>query len=257
MVRELTDDKTLEKQRRKAIQIEHARSASQGAKQLKIADKICNIRDIAERPSSNWPVQRRREYLQWAKQVVDGCRGVNHDLDAAFDDALAHASHLVEADGMTNQHLVPLPPEKIVPMPELFWHPSTLHGQAHVTRVMVHASRLVAATGQREQGARLWAAVFLHDIARRHDGVCHRHGADAARRLRKEPSLRQRLTEAGLTAADYPAIEAAITAHCSPKEVTRDHEHWPLIALLKDADALDRVRLGDLAILNIYGIQSR
>jgi len=134
----------------------------------------------------------------------------------------------------------------MVPLPEIFWHRSTLHGQAHVTRVMVHAIRLVEATGQHEQGPRLWAAVFLHDIARLHDGVCHRHGADAAQRLRDEPALQRRLAEAGLVEADYPAIEAAVTAHCAPKEVSPDHPHWPLVALLKDADGLDRVRLGDL-----------
>lgn len=76
---------------------------------------------------------------------------------------------------------------------------------------MIHASRLVAATGQWEQAARLWAAVFLHDIARTHDGVCHRHGADAAQRLRDEPALRARLAEMGLGVADYPAIEAAVS----------------------------------------------
>ena len=37
-----------------------------------------------------------------------------------------------------------------------------------------------------------------------------------------------------------------MTAHSAPKEVSRDHHYWPLIALLKDADGLDRVRLGDL-----------
>lgn len=58
--------------------------------------------------------------------------------------------------------------------------------------------------------------------------------------------MQQRLAEAGLVEADYPAIEAAVTAHSAPKEVSRDHQHWPLIALLKDADGLDRVRLGDL-----------
>lgn len=142
--------------------------------------------------------------------------------------------------------LVPLPSAVIVPMPDIFWHPSDLHGQAHVTRVMIHAARLVAATGQWEQSARLWGAVFLHDIARRHDGVCHRHGADAARRLREEPALQHRLGVAGLTPGDYPAIEAAVTAHSAPKDVDRSHPHWPLIALLKDADGLDRVRLGDL-----------
>jgi hypothetical protein len=135
---------------------------------------------------------------------------------------------------------------RFVPTPDLFWHPSTLHGQAHVARVMVHAIRLVEATGQHALAPRLWAAVFLHDLARRHDGTCHRHGGDAARRLREEPALQARLAEAGLTPADYPAIEAAVTAHSAPGEMARSHEHWPLTALLKDADGLDRVRLGDL-----------
>ena len=135
-----------------------------------------------------------------------------------------------------------------MPTPELFWHASDLHGQAHVSRVMVHAIRLIEATGQHALAPRLWAAVFLHDLARRHDGVDHRHGADAVRRLREEPALQARLAEAGLVASDYPAIEAAVTEHSAPKEVARNHEHWPLIALLKDADGLDRVRLGDLDV---------
>lgn len=134
----------------------------------------------------------------------------------------------------------------MVPLPELFRHRSTLHGQAHVSRVMVHAMRLVEATGQQSYGPQLWASVFLHDLARTHDGVCYRHGADAAQRLRGEPFLQRRLAEAGLVEVDYPAIEAAVTAHSAPKEVPREHPHWPLIALLKDADGLDRVRLGDL-----------
>lgn len=142
--------------------------------------------------------------------------------------------------------LIELPSELMVPMPELFWHESTLHGQAHVTRVMIHAARLAAATNQPDHARRLWAAVFLHDIARTHDGTCHRHGADAADRLRKEAALQRLLAEAGLTEDDFPAIEAAVTAHCAPKEVPRSHPHWTLTALLKDADGLDRVRLGDL-----------
>jgi GTP diphosphokinase / guanosine-3',5'-bis(diphosphate) 3'-diphosphatase len=94
LVRELTDDKSLPKAERKRLQIEHARSASPGAKQLKIADKICNVRDITVAPPADWPVQQRREYLSWAAQVVDSCRGVNPGLDAAFDAALALARQI-------------------------------------------------------------------------------------------------------------------------------------------------------------------
>jgi hypothetical protein len=143
-------------------------------------------------------------------------------------------------------HLVDLSLLEMVPLPEHFWHASTLHGQAHVARVMVHATRLVHATGKHDLGPQLWAAVFLHDLARTHDGVCYRHGADAAQRLRTEPALQARLAAAGVTADGYAAIETAVTAHSAPKEVSREHPHWALVALLKDADALDRVRLGDL-----------
>ncbi|MDP2323994.1 MAG: hypothetical protein Q8N51_08190, partial [Gammaproteobacteria bacterium] len=94
--------------------------------------------------------------------------------------------------------LVPVPLDRMVPLPVLFRHQSTLHGQAHVARVMVHAMRLVEATGRHALGPQLWASVFLHDLARTHDGVCHRHGADAAQRLRDEPALQQRLADAGL-----------------------------------------------------------
>ena len=91
LVRELTDDKSLPKAERKRLQIEHAHSASPGAKQLKIADKICNIRDISANPPAGWSIQRRQEYLEWAARVVDACRGVNHCLERAFDAALFHA----------------------------------------------------------------------------------------------------------------------------------------------------------------------
>ena len=58
----------------------------------------------------------------------------------------------------------------LVPAPDLFHHVSTLHGQAHVARVLVHGFRLIEATGWKEEAPRLWAAIYLHDIARTHDG---------------------------------------------------------------------------------------
>jgi GTP diphosphokinase / guanosine-3',5'-bis(diphosphate) 3'-diphosphatase len=91
LVRELTDDKSLEKGERKRLQVEHARESSCRAKQMKIADKICNVRDIAVSPPADWPLQRRREYLTWAEKVVTGCRGVNPKLDHAFDQAIGQA----------------------------------------------------------------------------------------------------------------------------------------------------------------------
>jgi len=141
--------------------------------------------------------------------------------------------------------LIPLADEEMVPPPELFRHASTLHGQAHVARVLVHAFRLVAATGLFEETPRLWAAVYLHDIARRDDGHCPSHGADAWERLDSLPDVQALFERGGVQAVDYPAIQAAVAMH-SQGEPKPDHPHGRLIKLLKDADGLDRVRLGDL-----------
>jgi guanosine-3',5'-bis(diphosphate) 3'-pyrophosphohydrolase len=89
MVAEVTDDKRLPKQDRKRLQIEHAPHLSDGAKLVKLADKICNLRDVAEHPPAKWDLARRREYFEWAKRVVDGLRGVHPRLEAAFDAAYA------------------------------------------------------------------------------------------------------------------------------------------------------------------------
>ena len=89
MVAEVTDDKRLPKQERKRLQIEHAPHLSEGAKLVKLADKICNLRDVADRPPAKWDLARRREYFDWAKRVVDGLRGVHPRLEAAFDAAYA------------------------------------------------------------------------------------------------------------------------------------------------------------------------
>jgi guanosine-3',5'-bis(diphosphate) 3'-pyrophosphohydrolase len=87
LVEEVSDDQSLEKADRKRLQIEHAAGLSAGAKLVKLADKICNLRDVAERPPAKWDLERRREYFDWAKRVVDRLRGAHPRLEAAFDAA--------------------------------------------------------------------------------------------------------------------------------------------------------------------------
>lgn len=87
IVLEVTDDKSLPKAERKRLQIEHAPSLSRRAKLVKLADKICNLRDVAHRPPENWKLDRKREYFDWAKSVVEGVRGVHPELERIFDEA--------------------------------------------------------------------------------------------------------------------------------------------------------------------------
>lgn len=95
IVREVTDDKSRPKARRKELQIEHAPHASNHAKQIKIADKICNIRDILQAPPADWSVERKQEYLEWTNKVVEGCRGVNQCLDLVYDDVFNEGKSLL------------------------------------------------------------------------------------------------------------------------------------------------------------------
>ncbi len=97
LVHEVTDDKSLPKAERKRLQVVHAATASPRARQLKIADKICNLRDITEAPPDGWSIERRREYIAWSAAVVANCRGLNPALEAAFDAERARAEENLAA----------------------------------------------------------------------------------------------------------------------------------------------------------------
>lgn len=88
-VLEVTDDTSLPKAERKALQIEHAPSLTRAAKLVKLADKICNVRDVIACPPSGWPLERQAEYIEWALRVVDGLRGTDATLEMLFDQAYA------------------------------------------------------------------------------------------------------------------------------------------------------------------------
>jgi predicted protein tyrosine phosphatase len=91
LVQEVTDDKSLPKQERKRLQVERAPHKSIRAKQIKIADKTCNLQDITASEPADWPLARKLEYLDWADRVVAGCRGCNSELEQHFASVLKEA----------------------------------------------------------------------------------------------------------------------------------------------------------------------
>jgi len=85
IVMEVTDDKTLPKDERKRKQIETA------PKKSREANKTSNLRTIASSPAADWSVKRRLDYIEWAKNVVAGLRGMSPWLEQQFDEAVAAA----------------------------------------------------------------------------------------------------------------------------------------------------------------------
>jgi guanosine-3',5'-bis(diphosphate) 3'-pyrophosphohydrolase len=94
IVLEVTDDKSLEKHVRKQHQIEHAHKSSREARLVKLADKICNLRDILASPPTDWSAERKQGYFDWAAQVISGVRGTHQGLEAVFDGLCARQAEL-------------------------------------------------------------------------------------------------------------------------------------------------------------------
>lgn len=95
LVSECTDDMSLPKAERRQKQIEDVPHKSPGAKLIKIADKISNIGARIQTDPSAEERDELADYVNWATQVVAGCRGSNAWLDEKFDDAVKAAKAML------------------------------------------------------------------------------------------------------------------------------------------------------------------
>jgi len=89
LVLEATDDKSLPKEVRKALQVKDAATRSPRAQTLKLADKISNLRSLLTSPPPEWSAERKSEYFEWARRVVEGFTEPNRVLKAEFDKTYA------------------------------------------------------------------------------------------------------------------------------------------------------------------------
>jgi hypothetical protein len=123
----------------------------------------------------------------------------------------------------------------------------TIHGVAHADRVRVHAREIAQALGLSEgECLALDYAAMWHDIGRTHDGVDYYHGAKSAGKV---VGLGLHLE---LDADMLETVLFVVTHHCGSEEHARRGVAWTpdpdvtlrVFEVFKDADALDRVRLG-------------
>jgi (p)ppGpp synthase/HD superfamily hydrolase len=97
LVMEVTDDKSLPKQQRKRLQVEHAPGLSSRAAILKLADKTSNLTALAVSPPADWNRARRLEYVQWGRDVAVGLKVENAWLRGRFADAADAAERAARA----------------------------------------------------------------------------------------------------------------------------------------------------------------
>jgi len=126
---------------------------------------------------------------------------------------------------------------------DLFDHKSGIHGVNHTYRVMYHVLQIARATGFKRDGVNAFCAAYIHDMARVHDGYCTQHGTWAAER--KLGLYSNLFYKVGLNNEDLEKVEIAVKYHSLTEELEKGDKAYTVTALLKDADALDRIRLGD------------
>jgi HD superfamily phosphodiesterase len=173
--------------------------------------------------------------------------------------------------------MVPLPPSlaalaPFLPAPDPRWfvRPSgedaarTIHGVSHTVRVMIHAAEIAVTerVSDRERETAVLAALW-HDIGRTHDGVDYYHGAKSAGKvvgLGLHAGLPPDQVEVALHAVTHHSGDEGHAERAASWLADRDAAHRVFL-ILKDADGLDRVRLGDgdldVSYLRLRGSRSR
>ncbi|SRR6266849_2863521 len=94
LVMEATDNKTLPKDERKAMQVKTAPHKSARAQTLKLADKISNLRALLTSPPPDWSRERKRQYFEWARAVVSGFTSSNPYLFDEFEKTYQRISEI-------------------------------------------------------------------------------------------------------------------------------------------------------------------
>ena len=133
---------------------------------------------------------------------------------------------------------------------------SRIHGVGHIERTVLLGAMIAHAQALSEEMTRmLLLCCSYHDVGRHNDFRDDLHGENSARKM-AQPPLSAKF--AAFDRGDFAAMCAAVTTHsisdrlmeetarrCAVPDGRRE-TYFLLARCLKDADNLDRVRLGDL-----------
>jgi hypothetical protein len=121
-------------------------------------------------------------------------------------------------------------------------HP--IHGIGHIYRTMIHCALLGKMLNKPRAALLAFCGAYIHDLARSNDGVEFEHGANAAKYyFHRFDAL---WAKYGITDEERVYIKEAVTQHSRKETLTPSDAGYDVMAILKDADALDRYRIGDL-----------
>ena len=119
-----------------------------------------------------------------------------------------------------------------------------IHGIGHLSRTMLACALIGQLTERPREALLAFCGAYIHDLGRTNDGVDPSHGANSVRHhyARYMPLW----TKYHLTQLEQEWVKQAVVQHASREYMRRGDPGYAVMAILKDADALDRCRIGDL-----------
>ena len=94
LVLEVTNDNRLPWAERRQAQIDKSLQLSHGARLIKLANICCVLSELLMRPPADWPLQRKRDYFDWAECVVARLDGTDRRLQTRAESLLARRDEL-------------------------------------------------------------------------------------------------------------------------------------------------------------------
>lgn len=130
--------------------------------------------------------------------------------------------------------------------PDLFFRPYGDHGVGHTRRVLYLAMKLADKCGLNDENKKLLAiACCYHDIGRTNDWTDDDHGKKSAEKfLKMELNKRHWLNDKELEIV----LDLIVFHSLDDKWWIREGDELLMYQILKDADALDRLRFNDLDV---------
>lgn len=119
-----------------------------------------------------------------------------------------------------------------------------IHGIGHLYRTMIGCALLAERLQKPRIGLLAFCGAYIHDLARKSDGGEREHGLNAVKY--KFPKFEALWQKYNLSRQEREWICEAVKQHSTREWMRQGDDGYDVMAILKDADALDRCRIGDL-----------
>ena len=119
-----------------------------------------------------------------------------------------------------------------------------IHGIGHIYRTMIGCALLGKLLQKPREGLLAFCGAYIHDLARETDGEEPEHGANAV--LKYFDKFNNLWDKYQLTQEERELVKQAVIQHSGHEWMQPKDSGYHVMAILKDADALDRCRIGDL-----------